>query len=121
MRRSFILGGLSGLLGIRRAKAEEDCGFDYANVEYPTIYNAGGACPDGYAYDDSEDRCVSMLGWCEGVLWTCAGRPERNDHPQFVCNPTRERQQRCCRVGWPPERCDRDRARCYKWNPRPVE
>jgi hypothetical protein len=92
------------------------------NPEYPPLPAVDETCPKNYAYDASEDRCVSLIGWCEGALWTCKGEPARHDHPQFICNPAfPERPQRCCRAGWPPEPGSASRGRCWRWKPRRID
>lgn len=98
-------------------------GFEYINTEYPPQPATTSACPDAYAYDELRDRCVSMVGWCEGKIWMC---DTRENHPQFVCKPARDRPQRCCRAWWPPEDGitpvdAQGEGRCWKWKPRLLE
>lgn len=94
--------------------------FSYTNVDYPVLPAVAGVCPDYYAYDALRNRCVSKRGWCEGRHHTCEGKPELNHHPQFVCDPQRDRADRCCREWWPPEEGitpaeAKGEGRCWKY------
>lgn len=92
-RRAAIAGITLALVSEGDVTADE--GFDYYNADYPPVAPVDGQCPDGYAYDFQRgDRCVSMIGWCNDRLWSCAGKPERRHHPQFRCDPTRKRPPR---------------------------
>jgi hypothetical protein len=119
----IVVSGIT-LMGITPAYAAD--GFDYVNAEYPPLPLVDGRCEEeGYATDPIRNRCVSMRGWCKGFLWTCEGRPARNNHPQFVCNMAKKREQRCCREWWPPQEgitpADaQGLGRCWQYEPTKV-
>jgi hypothetical protein len=119
-RRSILAGITLALTGSPTHAADN---FDYVNAEYPPVAAVDGQCPDGYAWDFQRgDRCVSLIGWCEGELWTCAGRPERHAHPQFVCKTENRRKPRCCRSWWPPAEgvtpeWAKGDGRCWQYKP----
>ena len=111
LRRATIAGITLAL--VPKGEADADKEFDYVNAEYRPVSTADGQCPEHYAYDFQRgDRCVSVIGWCKGRLWTCEGRPETHSHPQFICNPTRKRQPRCCRAEWA-----KGDGRCWRYKP----
>lgn len=72
-----------------------------------------GDCPSGTALTD-DGRCVPRSGMCRGKMWYC----KKHRHPQFRCDLTLERPERCCRRNYPPRPGGNSRGRCWKHHAR---